>query len=128
MQTKTKLFAQLSVAMLAAGCGGADLPVEEQSNLATRVDAARAYSYEDVYYNGPDFAYVVGRTYPSPFWVPCFVPSSILGQGDVPFPLVSRPHGQFQRLQNSVSPTGAVSYASTLSLPPRRAQANTFNH
>lgn len=65
MQIKTTLFALLAVVTLAAGCGGSDVPVDEQSNLATREDAARLYSYEVVYYTGPDFdnALVVGTTY-----------------------------------------------------------------
>lgn len=63
MQNKKTVVALLAVVMLAAGCGGADFPVNEQSTLATREDAARAYSYELVYYSGPDFASPVGYTY-----------------------------------------------------------------
>lgn len=63
MQIKMTIVAILAVAMLAAGCGGGDLSANEQSNLATREDAARAYSYEVDYYDGPDYANVVGTTY-----------------------------------------------------------------
>jgi hypothetical protein len=51
MQKKTTAVALLAVAMLAAGCGGPDLTVNEQSNLATREDDSRAYSYEIEYFD-----------------------------------------------------------------------------
>ncbi|WP_164013123.1 hypothetical protein [Pyxidicoccus trucidator] len=60
MQNKATVSALLAVAMLAAGCGGGDIAVNEQSNLATRTDAARAYSYDVYYYDGPDLVMQAG--------------------------------------------------------------------
>ncbi|WP_164003034.1 hypothetical protein [Pyxidicoccus caerfyrddinensis] len=65
MHTKTTVIALLAMTLLAAGCGGGDVSADEQSTLETREDAARAYSFERVYYDGPDFDYAgaVGITY-----------------------------------------------------------------
>ncbi|RKH42581.1 hypothetical protein D7X12_15355 [Corallococcus sicarius] len=47
MQIKARISALLAVAMLAAGCGEGDVPMNEQSNVETRVEVAGTYSSLD---------------------------------------------------------------------------------
>jgi hypothetical protein len=52
--------ALLVMAMLAAGCGGVDDPVNEKSNVATRVDAATTCTQSGV---SPELAALPGGPY-----------------------------------------------------------------
>ncbi len=53
MQIKTIVVAVLAAGLLVAGCGGGDLPVEEQSTLETREDALPSCNGQECHYDVP---------------------------------------------------------------------------
>lgn len=61
MRIKVGVSALLAMALLTAGCGG-DMTPEGGSDAQSREAMRRPYSYDVVYYSGPDFTTVVGTT------------------------------------------------------------------
>jgi hypothetical protein len=66
LKNKAIIGALLAVGLLAAGCGGVDVPVEEQSNLGTRKDelpACNGEAFERVFYSDAALTNEVGWWY-----------------------------------------------------------------
>jgi len=63
VQIKTTVVAVLAAGLLVAGCGGVDLPVQEQSTLETREDAlpsCNGQEFERVFYSDAAHNNVMG--------------------------------------------------------------------
>jgi hypothetical protein len=64
MRIKTTVVVVLAAGLLAAGCGGVDISVEEQSTLATRKDALPScdgLAFERVFYSDASLTQVTGH-------------------------------------------------------------------